>query len=60
MSLLGSGVVPPTLYTALAFPVDFERLGQLVDYYGLLKSLVSQIGVMPRQWWFFFVRPAYG
>ena len=32
------------------FPADFERVGHLVDYYGLLKSLATQLGVMPRQW----------
>ncbi|NOI26468.1 NAD(P)-binding domain-containing protein [Vibrio mediterranei] len=53
------------------FPVDFERLGHLVDYYGLLKSLADQIGVIPNQrilllkapkvWWkvnFSFLSPA--
>lgn len=39
------------------FPSDFERLGQLVDYYGLLKKLAGQIGVMPKQYWLLIHAP---
>ncbi|MGR9053040.1 MAG: hypothetical protein ACU84J_10365, partial [Gammaproteobacteria bacterium] len=32
------------------FPADFQRLDYLVDYYGFLKNLATEIGVMPIQW----------
>ncbi|MEN5315378.1 flavin-containing monooxygenase [Pseudomonas koreensis] len=36
------------------FPVDFPRVGHIVDYYSYLQCLAKIIGVMPRQWPLFF------
>lgn len=66
--LNGKLVLPPVheMHAAIAaqqaaaqeqFPMDFERLGQLVDYYGLLTNLAGQIDVIPRQGWLLLHAP---
>ncbi|MFJ3368229.1 flavin-containing monooxygenase [Pseudomonas sp. NPDC086251] len=32
------------------FPVDFPRVGHIIDYYSYMHSLAKAIGVMPKQW----------
>ena len=39
------------------FPVDFPRIGHIVDYYSYLQGLAKAIGVMPRQWSLFIFDP---
>jgi hypothetical protein len=36
------------------FPVDFPRIGHIIDYYSYLQCLAKTIGVMPKQWSLFF------
>ncbi len=39
------------------FPLDFARVGHLVDYYPYMAGLAAKIGVLPRLWTLFFTEP---
>jgi len=36
------------------FPVDFDRVSHLVDYYWYTKSLAKDLDILPKQWHLFF------
>ncbi|SMN17422.1 Dimethylaniline monooxygenase (N-oxide forming) [uncultured Candidatus Thioglobus sp.] len=36
------------------FPVDFERIPHLIDYYWYTRSLARDLNILPKQWHLFF------
>lgn len=43
-------VVQQQRATQKQFPVDYQRITHIVDYFSYMKSLARPLGVMPRQW----------
>lgn len=39
------------------FPLDFSRVGHIIDYYSYMQGLAKTIGVMPKQWSLFLLDP---